>query len=193
MKNEPELEICCPLSEQIARVFIYGIMHRATGPVACGGSGPTRFLDALENIFYSPRKISDDLFLSRSQLSKFFTFRISCQISIKARLVTVYIHPDSTTPHNKQYPRSGKFKAMQPYTAPGNMQTYVKHANKCEVFKHGATNAILYCTYRSALKIQTANLCPTDNLAPDRLCLTLLIGHLSAVHFSAKAIFKRMN
>src|SRR6218665_1381226 len=31
---------------------------------AVGCPGPTRFLDALENIFYSFREISDDLFLS---------------------------------------------------------------------------------------------------------------------------------
>src|SRR6218665_2946041 len=30
---------------------------------AVGCPGPTRFLDALETIFYSSRKISDDLFL----------------------------------------------------------------------------------------------------------------------------------
>src|SRR6218665_2151517 len=39
---------------------------------AVGYPGPTRFLDALETILYSSRKISDDLFFSRSP--KFFTF-----------------------------------------------------------------------------------------------------------------------
>src|SRR6218665_3343402 len=39
---------------------------------AVGCPGPTRFLDALENIFYSSRKISDDLFY---QLSNFRTIR----------------------------------------------------------------------------------------------------------------------
>src|SRR6218665_3957879 len=39
---------------------------------AVGCPGPTRFLDALENIFYSSRKISDDLFY---QLSNFKTIR----------------------------------------------------------------------------------------------------------------------
>src|SRR6218665_1069682 len=39
---------------------------------AVGCPGPTRFLDALENIFYSSRKISDDVFY---QLSNFRTIR----------------------------------------------------------------------------------------------------------------------
>src|SRR6218665_2012093 len=39
---------------------------------AVGFPGPTRFLDALKNIFYSSRKISDDLFY---QLSNFRTIR----------------------------------------------------------------------------------------------------------------------
>src|SRR6218665_3267794 len=39
---------------------------------AVGCPGPTRFLDALKNIFYSSRKISDDLFY---QLSNFRTIR----------------------------------------------------------------------------------------------------------------------
>src|SRR6218665_1207458 len=39
---------------------------------AVGCPGPTRFLDALENIFYSSRQISDDLFLS---VVKFITIR----------------------------------------------------------------------------------------------------------------------
>ena len=43
---------------------------------AVGCPGPTRFFDALENIFYSSRKISDDLCLVVHPL-----FRISCQIS----------------------------------------------------------------------------------------------------------------
>src|SRR6218665_719584 len=46
---------------------------------AVGCPGPTRFLDALENIFYSSCKISDDLFLVfHLNVS---LFRISCQIS----------------------------------------------------------------------------------------------------------------
>src|SRR6218665_840275 len=40
---------------------------------AAGCPGPTRFLDALENSFYSSRKISDNLLLL-SHLSKFVTF-----------------------------------------------------------------------------------------------------------------------
>src|SRR6218665_315974 len=39
---------------------------------AVGCPGPTRFLDALKNIFYSSRQISDDLFLS---VVKFITIR----------------------------------------------------------------------------------------------------------------------
>src|SRR6218665_2953058 len=44
--------------------------------------GPTRFLDALENMFYSSRKISDNLFylVTYQNLS---LFRISCQLSRK--------------------------------------------------------------------------------------------------------------
>src|SRR6218665_1193837 len=53
---------------------------------AVGCPGPTRFLDALENIFYSSRQISDDLFY---QLSNFRTIR-----SLEAPPV---LHHDSVT------------------------------------------------------------------------------------------------
>ena len=46
---------------------------------AVGCPGPTRFLDALENILYSSRKISDDHFLVVHLI--FSLIRISCQIS----------------------------------------------------------------------------------------------------------------
>src|SRR6218665_2970699 len=46
--------------------------HRQWRAEAVGCPGPTRFLDALENIFYSSRKISDALFY---QLSNFRTIR----------------------------------------------------------------------------------------------------------------------
>src|SRR6218665_3607809 len=50
-------------------LLVYCVQWRAE---AVGCPGPTRFLDALENIFYSSRKISDDLFY---QLSNFRTTR----------------------------------------------------------------------------------------------------------------------
>ena len=44
---------------------------------AVGCPGPTRFLDALENILYSSRKISDDLFLVVHQNFSFFSHQLS--------------------------------------------------------------------------------------------------------------------
>src|SRR6218665_204790 len=56
------------LSIQLTIVQLHtGVQQRAE---AVGCPGPTRFLDALKNIFYSSRKISDDLFY---QLSNFRT------------------------------------------------------------------------------------------------------------------------
>src|SRR6218665_2564221 len=48
------------------------IIAQPSRAVAAGCPGPTRFLDGLENILYSSRKISDDLLFSRSP--NFFTF-----------------------------------------------------------------------------------------------------------------------
>jgi len=52
---------------------------------AVGCPVPTMFLDAFENIFYSSRKIADNLFLVVHQTflviyPNFIFFRISCQI-----------------------------------------------------------------------------------------------------------------
>ena len=51
------------------------IIAQPSRAVAAGCPGPTRFLDGLENILYSSRKISDDLLFSRSP--NFFTFFVS--------------------------------------------------------------------------------------------------------------------
>src|SRR6218665_1759993 len=59
---------------------------------AVGCPGPTRFLDALENILYSSRKISDDLF---SRSPKCFTF--SHQLSNFKRIRSLDAPPSAAS------------------------------------------------------------------------------------------------
>src|SRR6218665_2723285 len=62
---------------------------------AVGCPGPTRFLDALENIFYSSRKIYDDLFY---QLTNFRTIRSLDAPSRAASCLGNYIFFTKTGP-----------------------------------------------------------------------------------------------
>src|SRR6218665_3625136 len=71
-----------------------GLQWRAE---AVGCPGPTRFLDALENILYSSRKISDDLFLVVHRNVSPFSHQLSNLTRIRSLDAPVLHHAPVTT------------------------------------------------------------------------------------------------